>query len=71
MATQLATQKPVTGGRTLFRVGEAADRFGCSRTLVYDLIARHILKTVSLGADIRITLESIEALEAGKWKGAK
>jgi excisionase family DNA binding protein len=55
-------ERPIRARALLLTVREVADRLGCGRTLVYELISSGELETIKLGRLRRVPVAALEAL---------
>jgi excisionase family DNA binding protein len=53
------------GDRLLYRVGEAADMLGISRSKAWELLARNEIESVKIDGARRITRAALDAYVAG------
>jgi excisionase family DNA binding protein len=58
------------GGRLLYRVGEAAQLLGISRSKAWELLARGDIESVKIDGARRITRDAIEAYVARLTRSA-
>ncbi len=71
MAHAATHQAPAAAPKLLYRLREAEEALGLSRTMIYRLIKRGDLEKVQIGDATRITVESVQALiERSKQKKA-
>lgn len=71
MAHAAQHQAPAAAPKLLYRLREAEEALGLSRTMVYRLVKRGELEQVKIGDATRITVESVQALiERSKQKKA-
>lgn len=64
-------QAPAAAPKLLYRLREAEEALGLSRTMIYRLVKRGDLEKVVIGDATRITVESVQALiERSKQKKA-
>lgn len=71
MAHAATHQTPAAAPKLLYRLREAEEVLGLSRTMIYRLIKRGDLEKVQIGDATRITVESVQALiERSKQKKA-
>lgn len=62
-------QAPAAAPKLLYRLREAEEALGLSRTMVYRLVKRGDLEQVKIGDATRITVASVQALiERSKQK---
>jgi excisionase family DNA binding protein len=55
-------ERPIRARAVLLTVREVADRLGCGRTFVYELISSGALETVKLGRLRRVPVAALDAL---------
>jgi len=71
MAHAVQHQAPAAAPKLLYRLREAEEALGLSRTMIYRLVKRGDLEKVVIGDATRITVESVQALiERSKQKKA-
>nr|WP_313658633.1 helix-turn-helix domain-containing protein [Achromobacter ruhlandii] len=71
MAHAAQHQVPAAAPKLLYRLREAEEALGLSRTMIYRLVKRGDLEKVVIGDATRITVESVQALiERSKQKKA-
>lgn len=71
MAHAATHQAQAAAPKLLYRLREAEEALGLSRTMIYRLIKRGDLEKVQIGDATRITVESVQALiERSKQKKA-